>query len=509
MAGGGPDPFARWPKQFLILPEGFRAPAPWDAAPVRARVAGWRVLAAPAAPVVPVRGADGAGIGVLIGWAILGGRLLGEGDAVELPPGGSVEADVLADLGGRAVCLWRAAEGAVLELDSAGFLPAVFAPDAGIVAASSGLLAEVSPRPADAEVAAIHDFPRRRGYLPFGLTHHRGVVRLLPGHRLALDAMAARRVWPPPALAAAPRLAEGAAAEAAARGIAEGLRARALAVAAAAAAAGIGPRLNLTGGYDSRLVLAALRPVAGDLVCQTVRHRFGAFAQDNALDLHLARRLAARAGARHETIRALAPDPACDAAAREAWLGRTGRTYYEALSDLALTLERAGREALTLDGTGCEMLRAITWAEEDLGAPALSREGLLARLRLPPARPIEAAAEAWLAGLPPCDAPRALDLAKIEMMHGCWFGPTVYGLGLPVPTLSPFPTRAAHAALMRLPDLWRRSGGAWRACLGALWPELGAVAVNRAEGWARLRFLPAELKGRAPKRLKRWVRPYR
>lgn len=499
------DPFEAFPKQSAILPPGFSAPPPWNAAPVRAEIAGRRVIAAPAVPVVPIRSAEGEDLGVLIGWAILDGRLLGEGDEARLPPGGSVEADLLPDLAGRAACLWDDGSGPALELDSGGFLPMVFAADAGIVAATSTLLAALSPRPVAEEIAEIYDFPARRGYLPFRLAHHQGVRRLLPGRRLDLETFEAPRVWPSPALAAAPRLGR-AEAETAVQAIAERLRVQAGAVADATVRAGGVPRLNLTAGADSRLVLAALRPWRETLLTQTFRHRFGAFGLDNALDVHVAGALARRAGARHETVAADVPS---GPAALDAWLERTGRTTYEAVADLAPSLERADREALTLDGVGTEFLRAITWAPEDLDLGPLDRDRLLARLRLPPARPILEEAEFWLDELPPCDGLRALDAAKIDLMHACWAATPVYGAALPVPTLSPFPSRRNHDAVMALPDAWRLSGGAWRAAMEALWPELAVPALNRAEGWARLRFFPVELKARTPKRLKRLIRPYR
>ena len=487
--------FREFPKQFLISSEG--ADAPRTAHGHAEALGGWRVQAAGAVPLVPIEAHDGARAGLLVGWGILGGRMFGQGDVLRLAPGGTVETEALPVLAGRAVVLWRTAGGMRLETDAGGFLPAVWSAGAGLAASTSTLIDLAAPHAVDAEAAGIFEFPRRRGFLPFGLTHHQGVRRLLPGHRLDLDRMTAGRVWPDPALLAAPPL-TGEAAQAALTGAADRVTAQVGAVAAAAHP----PRLYLSGGHDSRMVLAALRAALGtrigEAVCETLVNAA-------PLDLHLARKAAGAAGARHLAVQVI-PSSREEVAA---WLRRAGWSFYDPVSELAATARAEDRRAPVMDGSGAEIFRASNWTTEDLEAPRLTRAALLARTRLPDAGVVAREAEAWLAALPPCPASAALDVAKIELIHGCWAGASIYGHDIETPSISPVASRAVYEAALRLPPAWKVGSESYRRWMMHLWPEGLAVPANRARGLDRLRFLKSELKRMVPAGLKRRLKPYR
>jgi len=491
--------FRAYPKQFLISPTGDQPPPVRAAKSIECR--GWRLQAAESLPVIGLTDDRGARIGLLVGWAILGGRLIADGETLTLAPGMSVEANILPDLAGRALCLWRSRDGTdCIQPDSAGFLPAVYAPGSALVASTSTLIAKSMRCCVDSDVAAIYAFPKRRGYLPFGLTHHQGVRRLLPGHRLDLDRFRARRVWPTPEACAAPCVGEGEAL-ALLRAVADRVSVQAGAVAEATNP----PRLYLSGGHDSRMILAALHAHAGRLICETLSDDGRVAGAGDALDLHIARRVARIAGVRHLVLDT-APASRGEVAA---WLERTGWTYYEPLTELAATAKRHDRGSLVMDGTGAEILRAINWQRADLDAPRLTRDVLLARARVPAVPLICAAAERWLEELPPCDTLRALDIAKIDLMHGCWFGPAVYGHDIPVPSLGPFPSQRNHDAALALPKDWKMGGETYRAWFAYLWPELAGIPANRASGLSMLRFPKSEIKRRVPTKVKRWLKPHR
>jgi hypothetical protein len=487
-----PD-FRLFPKQFVLSP--LASPAPAVAGGREESAAGWRVQAAPAVPLVPLEDARGDRVGLLIGWAILGDAMPPDGAPLRLGAEETVKAHVLPELAGRAVCLWRGegGRGPWLQTDAGGFLPVVFSPGAGLAGATSTLVDLIAPHGVDAEAAAVFDFPRRRGFLPFGLTHHRGVRRLLPGHRLDLGRMTAARVWPSPELCAAPPAAE---AEGAAliEGIADRVRAQVGAVARASSP----PRLYLSGGRDSRMILAAARAHAGALICETL-------VNDAPLDLHLAARAAQAAGARHLPVQVI-PSPRAEV---EAWLRRSGFCFYDPVTELAATAKANDRRGLVMDGTGAEILRASNWTAEDLDADRLTRDVLLRRARLPEAPVVLAEAEAWLDALPPCRATRALDVAKIDLIHGCWAGPSIYGHDIEIPSISPFPSQRNNADALRVPEGWKTGEESYRRWMAHLWPEGLAVPANRAQGLDRLRFLKSELKSLVPARAKRWLKPYR
>jgi len=480
--------FADFPKQFVFS----RTRLGGIAGARRAEFAGWTAHAAPRVPRIALTGPDGAQAGLLLGWVIHEGRLLADGDP--LATGADFETEVFPALAGRFVCLWQTPGGLRFRLDAAGFLPAVFDAETGLVASTSTLIDRLVPRAVDADVAAVFAFPARRGFLPFGLTHHRGVTRLLPGHHLDPATFAVTRVWPEAALLAAPRLDAAAAAQAAAE-VAGWVRGQVGAVIAGAGGRG---GLYLSGGRDSRMILAACRDWRDALACETL-------VNDAPLDRHIATRLARRFGLRHELI-AITPAARAEVAA---WLERSGHMVYDDVSELAATAPRIERPYPVMDGTGAEITRASNWMAADLASPRLDVPVLLERLRLPAAPVFRSAAGAWLAGLPPADAAQALDIAKIEAIHGCWSGSTVYGHAVGTPSISPFASQRINAVALRLPKAYKMAAGFYRDYVAALWPELLEEPVNAATGLDRLRFPREEIRRLVPKTIRRRLKPFR
>ena len=192
-----------------------------------------------------------------------------------------------------------------------------------------------------------------------------------------------------------------------------------------------------------------------------------------------------------------------------AWIRRAGNTLYDPVTELAATARLNDRGMHVLTGTCAEIARASNWWEEDLAAPAPSVEVLLNRLRLPDVPVVRDAAEAWLAGLPPIDATMALDVAKIEQIHGCWAAVSVYGHMTAWPSLSPFANQRIYETALRLPKAYKFGQGFYADFMKASWPELLEVPVNRVTGVERLRHPREELKKMLPVKLKRWLKPMR
>jgi hypothetical protein len=361
-----------------------------------------------------------------------------------------------------------------------------------MIASTPTLIGTRVPLVPEPEVEAVFEFPKRRGFLPFGLTPRRGVTRLLPGHRLDPERWTVERVWPSAALAAAPAM-DGAATARAVASVAGDVRAHVGATLAEGPAV-----LYLSGGRDSRMVLAAARDFADRLRCETLVNESG-------VDLFLARRVARAAGAAHAAVPIV---PASRAEVAD-WLARTGHTLYDPIAELGPTMERADRGGWAMTGTCAEILRASNWWAEDLDSPALGLGTLLSRLRLPDVPVIRRAAEAWLAGLPPMDATRALDVAKIEQIHGSWAAVSVYGHRIERPSLSPFASQRIFETALRLPKDYVFAQGFFRDYMALVWPEGLAIPVNRVTGLDRLRFPKEELKRMLPVEVKRWLKPLR
>jgi hypothetical protein len=474
-------PMAAFPKQFILAER-----APQVAGAKCTDFAGWTLAAAPHVPLCPLlRG--GVQVGLLVGWVTHGGALVPDDRPIEL---GAADAMALRRLSGRFAFLWRGEAGLEFHLDTAGLLPAVYDPAARLVAATPALLSTERPLLRDPAVWSIFDFPTNRGFFPFGLTAWQGVSRLLPNHVLGLDDFGARRIWPVPGAPLTDTVTDPAAAVArAALQVRDNVE--------AILNAGV-PALYLSGGCDSRMVLAAARRHRERLVAQTI-------AGPDAVDSFIAARVAAAAGVPHELLQ---PVPARDAEV-QGWMDRTGWSLYENVTQHVATMKRHDRGFFPMTGTCAEILRASNWATEDLGQDDLPMEVLLARLRMPPAPAIVAAAQAWLAALPPMRRTAALDVAKIEVIHGCWAAPGVYGHDIEWPSLHPMADGLVYEIAMGLPEGYKMENRAYADFVGPLWPELLAIPANRVTGLDRLRFPKKELKKLIPTGLKRMIKPYR
>lgn len=450
------------------------------------------ILTAPGVPVHRLTRPDGGDFGRVIGWVISAGRLHHRDDVIEVEPDDL--AQWFRDLGGSFVMLWRDAKGVHLREDASGGLPCVFHPDYRIAASTTSALARaVDERlEPDEEANAVFAFPRRIGFLPFGLTSCRHVRRLQPNHVLDLDTFAATRVWPDAGFphAAGMSADECRAAVAEARDI---VRRNLRAVLEAGPAV-----LYLSGGHDSRMVLAAGQGLAGTLDCET-------YAASETLDSHIAAKVAAAAGRRHRRVPIL-PASRDDI---DAWVARTGHALYDNVTHLGPTAEVNVDHDFTLGGTIGELARATNWMPGDAHRDDLDMETFLQRLRLPDMPVIRRTGEDWRAGLPGADAARLLDIAKIEISQGCWAGASAYGHALSSPTLHVFSGQRFNEIVLSLDKGYRASAGFYHDFMQSTAPELLGIPVNRAAGLDRLRFGREELRELTPTRIKRLVKPYR
>lgn len=483
--------FSDLPKQWLVCRDD---PGPGSAGGGQDSFAGWHIRTAPGVPVQRLTDATGAEVGRLIGWAIRDEAFLRESGTLALHPGETPE-DLYTTLGGRFVLLWRGADGRIrLREDCAGNLPAIVAPALGAVGATVTLLDQIGRLPDNAGAIALFDFPARRGFLPFGLTPRKGAMRLMPNHVVDLTDFGITRCWPEAGFCTRPALDEaGCAALAAEAGQIVRRHVRAI--------LGQGETvLYLSGGHDSRMVIAAALGLPGDLRAQTLGTKQG-------LDIHVAAKVADFAGIPLQAIEVPPSPPEAVAA----WLHRSGGMSFDFVAHATTTMQAHAPVNPPMAGTGAELGRTTNWKPEDLLPGAtLTLETLLARLRIPDQPVVHAAGTAWMAALPPAaDVPMRLDLAKIEQVHGCWAGSAIYGHKIAVPTIHPFSSHRLTEIALMLPPAWRLSGGLYRAYMQAMSPELLAIPVNKASGLARLRFWQFELRSMIPANVKRWIKPFR
>ena len=483
--------FTDLPKQWLIAPE-----LPGDpVAGKRDAFAGWQIAAAEVVPILQLCDAAGAEVGRLIGWVIDGTEFHRADATLTLTPGETPE-DRFARLAGRFVMLWCGADGRLrLREDASGGLPAVHVPEARLIGSTVTLLDQLHALEVDPEIEAIFDFPARRGFLPFGLTPRRGAHRLMPNHVLELDGFTTARVWPDPALCARPDLNEVQIA-ALVDEAADILRRHMAAILSQGETV-----LYLSGGHDSRISLSAARDHTDRLFAQT-------FGDVRSLDAHVAQQVAKQAGIRHELI----PLKKATSADVQSWLHRSGRMTYSAVSRFSVTAVANAPLDNPVGGTGAELIRGSNWNHSDIDRFEIDFDTLRIGIYMPymPDHPlVRSAGNAWLYGLPNMDSAMALDLAKIEQIHGCWSGTAVYGHPMFHPTIFPFSGQRLNEIVLSMPKTYRRENKMFSDLLRHLWPDLLEVPVNRATGLARLRFWREEARAVLPGRIKRALKALR
>ncbi len=481
--------FVDYPKQWIISQEAFVRPEGARSG----SFLGWHILVADKVPMLRILSSSGADIGRIIGWAIDGDKIYSADTDVPLAPDQSV-AQFIATLGGRFVCLSKDQTGKVVfQEDSAGNLPAVFYAKKRLVASTISIIEQFEPLERAADIEAIFNFPEKRGFLPFGLTPRKGVRRLMPNHILDLSDFSVKRAWPSANFLSRPPMSQEQA-RLLTQEIAQIMARRMKAILQQGETV-----LYLSGGHDSRMVLAACQGQSENLRCETLG---GA----SSLEVHVARQAASVLQVPHHAME-LVPASRSDVSA---WLRRTGYTMYDPVSELvatAVAYETPG--AHPISGTGAELARATNWGPDDIDAPSLDCTTLLKRIRVPDIPIIRTEAQIWLDGLATADAAMVLDMAKIEQIHGCWAGAAIYGHPLQLPSLYPFSGQRWSEIALSLPKEYRANGTFYKDYINALCPDLLGVAVNRARGLDRLRFLPNELKRLVPARVKRALKPLR
>ncbi len=300
----------------------------------------------------------------------------------------------------------------------------------------------------------------RDGWFTAGLTAHDDLERLLPNHHLELpQGMIARsRMRPMPGYVRDPRRVIAAIAEE-------------IAVVSAAVAAEHQTAQTLTGGHETRAMLAANRQLAPHLEFVTVA------VPGAERDVALARRLASLAGLSHGVLRGVcASELQAEAWSRAAGHALAGmnRDWHPSVAPL--------EDAVLLGGLGGEVGRGFLWPRGMTAWQAVTPELILRRLKLPAHPLLLDRTTRWLAALPAgLDAFQLLDLAYLELRMGPW----VFGQGYPRSgprDLHPLISHRQFARMWSLPPEFRRNGGLARALVADCWPELASIPVNRYGG---------------------------
>lgn len=447
------------------------------AQPAALRLGGWHVVLGEGTSCCRIEDSSGQIIGCLIGEPIdiHAKSLLTE--AVRLPwPASLIDAASfetwLYDLGGNFAAI--VACGALNRIYPSATRTFVYADDAPMAAATA---ASLMPRDdyfarLDRELYTVMEI-EDGGWLPAGITCHRGVSRLLPNHYLDLDRWQPVRQWSGP---------DGLAADPAAT-VAD-ISARVSAVLTAVAAR-YPSFLAFTGGRDSRAILAAGRHLADRLVPFTISVK-----GLQSPDIEIANEVCRGVGLPHWILEERTSTPA----ERERFLYRVGHcTAGGANLLMHPTIWSLDPASAVITGINGEVGRGFFWNPGDTRQTRLTTESLLARMNMKPLPRLVTAVGAWLRGVEQHDTLRILDLAYLELRLGCWSTPAHYSNPDGPVHFGPLDQRAIVAAQWSLPDDWRRSGIFVEAMIEHGWPELMAWPFNRYDGIRQLLYLSRKL----------------
>lgn len=311
----------------------------------------------------------------------------------------------------------------------------------------------------------------REGWFPAGLTAHRGLVRLLPNHFLNLDSLETKRFWPSSNSVMSPDP------ERSINVVVNEVRAQIEALLA-------GPKriaLALTGGHETRMLLACARPYVDELDLTTVvgpdRH---------STDTIIARRIVKTMGLRHLELPRLRSTPEQKAL----FIRRGGDCNADSNSEFHPSVWPIAETHVFVGGLGGEVGRAFLWSESDSSDTVIDAHALCKRFGLPVHPELCKKIEEWLEYLPDgLDSLTMLDLAYHENRNGPWYAAQFCS----DPTLvrhAPLLTRTIVEEMMSLPAPWKRSSRLGTAIIEKEWPELSQFPYNSL---GRLRDLQVKI----------------
>jgi hypothetical protein len=336
------------------------------------------------------------------------------------------------------------------------------ASEPGILAEILGL--EISPEAR--EFMASDNYTRyHEHYWPCDTSPYHEIRRLSPNHELSVRTGAARRFWPDKGFTPS-------APDEAAEVVGETLRGLITAMHARGPLA-----VNLTAGLDSRMVLAAARPVAGDVVFTTAKKPD---ALESDPDLVISGRLAATLGLQHRVINAASELReefrelyfSSNLLAHEKWafLAQAGFDAFngEKIGVTGHVAEVARRYYIGIK-SGLEGEETFT-PELLAGATDLGKHAFVVR-----------AMERWMDGLGDVYNYDARDVLCWENEYGSWLAQCqLEFLLVSKETLSPFNCRRVLKAALSVDPGLRGAPDYpfFRSVIARLWPECLDLPIN-------------------------------
>ena len=467
----------RLPKQFLLAQMPFTELPDWR----HIEYLGWWLSLAPEVPLIKIQDCNGSTIGLIIGWCIWRGRLLQEGDTIRSLEQTEGIAKEYEEWGGRFVYFLEHKKQLAAITDAAGMMSLVYSEEKRILASTPAVMQRFGTLEHDEKMCRAFSGGKPEKWFPFGITPYRGVRRLLPNHRLTLQDWRNERFFPRPdgeGLRGDPQVDIDSVARSIAQWVRENIKALVEAGHNVA---------HLTGGFDSRMVLAASRDYVPDMRFQTVSMPD----KRVRLDCHIAAGIARKFDLDYRALQFLPPsEPEVSE-----WLQRTGHCIEDTVAAFCTTARVYNSHCHEITGTCGEAMRVPYWYSGDDQRQSLNAREFMHRFEIVENEITRKLTDEWLAALPPgTSVGNALDIAYVEQRVACWAGPSMFGHDIALPSISPFSSARYYRAILSIPESLRARNLLAPAFVNHLWPELLKIPVNRAGGLAKLRFLSQEIR---------------
>lgn len=427
-------------------------------------VAGHHLIVGPDMECVPVSDQSGQSVGWLIGFPIdlSGNALITQAHKFGFQFKGNPDQfaeSVVSSLGGR--FLWVADLGGSGRIypDCSALVPCVFDPDAKRAGCSAYSILEADAYKdrfqRDLHTALGVD---KAGWFPGGLTAHSGVERLLPNHYLDLQSWKPVRFWPNAEIPEANNPRDS---------IQElidlvdqqfGILVN----------SGKKVAISLTGGRDTRMLLACARPYLDQVSFVTVTG-----ADSHSMDTVMARMIAREERLDHLEL----PRQIASEQQRDHYLRLGGHCVADGNSWFHPSVSPLRANHVLLGGAGGEVGRAFFWQPTDTPQTKVSGTTLTGRMGFRKEEALIARLSEWMDRAPWDDTLHNLDLAYVEQRMGPW-GAAQFPCDPTLVRYAPLVTRRAIELMIGLPAEWKRNGIAAEETVRLAWPELEKYRYN-------------------------------
>ena len=298
---------------------------------------------------------------------------------------------------------------------------------------------------------------------PAASSAYREIARLLPNHYVDLNTGQAHRYWPNRAIT--PQSREFAAAEIVRllQGLMAGITQRYSCI------------LGLTAGLDSRIVLAATKPIIDRLSTMTVRQGRMPTHHD---DLVIAAKLAKTFQLQHRVVNSY---PFMTANFSSAFKKNVFLSHEHYGPDAEAIFNAFGRKKVTITGSGSEVGRLPFRLRPEAKKAVLTGRDLASIQNMGDAPFALQHFSSWLDDIAVRHGVPVLDLFGWEQGHGCWLAATQIEFDIAWQEIfTPFNCRKVLLHFLSVEERLRGYPGnlMHKDLISRMWPELLAVPIN-------------------------------